>query len=462
MSPAQNDVTGALVGHALEARYEALTPDVVAQTKALLLDYLGVAFGGVAVAESSGPITAGVLELAEGGAGQATVIGRSERLPAHYAALLNATYAHSMDFDDTHRESVIHIGTPMFATLLALGERAKSGGRDLLAAAAAGYDVTAAIGMAHGGAVHAHGFHPTATTGVFGCTAAGARLLGLSAEQTANALGLNVSQSAGSLQFLVNGAWNKRFHVGLSAHHAIVALTMARHGYVGSTEPIEGRDGYLRLYAGDAGLAPRVLRHLSALGERPAVLDTAVKPYPSCRYTHPSIDALTELVRSGHVRTEDVDSVSIEFGPTAYGLVGIDPERKRAPVGVVDGQFSVYFTAAATLLTGGFGWDRYDLLTDPAARAMAERVSVTQVDSLGASMETRVRVGLRSGQTIERTVPYPKGEPENPLTWEELSGKFTEWASGVLGSERARRVADAVASLEDSTDLGKFAALLRP
>ena len=385
------------------------------------------------------------------------MLGRPERLPAHYAALLNATFAHSMDFDDTHRDAVIHIGTPLFATLLALAGEHEVSGRDFLTAAVVGYDVTGKVGKAHGGTVHARGFHPTATTGIFGCSAAGARLLGYSAQQTANAMGLNVSQSAGSTQFLENGSWNKRFHTGLAAHNAVMSLVMARHDYLGATSPIEGSRGYFALYAGSDADASRAL---DGLGSEFEVMNTAVKPYPCCRYSHATIDAVADIVRAESLASPDIDGIDIALGVTGYSMVADPPEAKRVPSNVVEGQFSVYFAAAATAGKGGYAWDAYDRLDDAEVRRLMQRTSVTLDQRFGSGMESIVSLRTADGRVIERTVPFPKGEPENPMTWDEMQAKFTEWSTPVIGASRAAQVIESVASLESLASMSELTANL--
>ncbi len=438
-------VTVALVDYAQSLKYEDIPPEALERTKHLLLDFLGVAYGGLAVAESSAPIIDGVLDLAAGAGGRSVVLGRPERLPAHYAALLNATFAHSMDFDDTHREAVIHIGTPLFATLLALAGERDVSGQDFLAAAVAGYDITGKVGKAHGGGVHARGFHPTATTGVFGCAAAVGRLLGYSDEHLANALGLNVSQSAGSTQFLENGSWNKRFHTGLAAHNAILSLVMARHDYLGATSPLEGSHGYFALYA-DGAADPE--RALDGLGSDFEVMNTAVKPYPCCRYSHAAIDAVSDIVRAEALDAAEIEAIEIAMGETGFGLVADPPEAKRSPANIVEGQFSVYFAAAVAASRGAYAWSDYDRLADAEVRRLMQASSVSLADGIGAGMETAVVVRASGGRRIERSVSFPKGEPENPLSWDEMQEKFTEWSAPAIGEERARQVIEQVSALE--------------
>ena len=457
MTNGAKGLTDSLVDYAQNLKYEDIPPAVLERTKQMLLDFLGVAYGGLLVGESSGPIINGVQDLAAGAAGRSVVLGRSERLPAHYAALLNATFAHSMDFDDTHREAVIHIGTPLFATLLSLIDEHDVSGRDFLTAAVVGYDVTGKVGKAHGGTVHARGFHPTATTGIFGCTAAGGRLLGYSEEQVASALGLNISQSAGSVQFLENGSWNKRFHTGLAAHNAVMSLTMARHGYLGATSPLEGAHGYFALYAGRDVDARRAL---DGLGSDFEVMNTAVKPYPCCRYSHATIDAIADIMQSEALDSEDIERIDIAMGETGYGLVADPSEAKRVPANVVEGQFSVYFAAAATAGRGSYAWSSYDALDDPQMRSLMQRTNVELADSIGAGMETSVVVRASGGRTIERFVPFPKGEPENPMSWEEMQAKFTEWSGPVVGQPRSAEIIEQVSSLDSLSSMRELTANL--
>ena len=305
--------------------------------------------------------------------------------------------------------------------------------------------------------MHARGFHPTATTGIFGCSAAGARLLGYSPQQTANAMGLNVSQSAGSTQFLENGSWNKRFHTGLAAHNAVMSLVMARHDYLGATSPIEGSRGYFALYAGSDADASRAL---DGLGSDFEVMNTAVKPYPCCRYSHATIDAVADIVRAESLTSGDIEGIEIAIGETGFGLVADPADAKRLPSNVVEGQFSIYFAAAATAERGGYAWDAYDRLDAAEVRRLMQRTSVALDERVGAGMESVVAVRTADGRVVERTVAYPKGEPENPMTWDEMQAKFTEWSEPVIGASRAAQVIERVASLESLASMSELTANL--
>src|SRR5690606_40306027 len=153
---------------------------------------------------------------------------------------------HSLDFDDTHADSSLHPSAPVVPAALAASGTGGATGAELLAAIVAGYEVCCRLGNALDPTSHyARGFHPTATAGTFGAAAAAAKLYRLPAERIAAAFGVSGSQAAGSLQFLENGAWNKRFQVGAAAMNGVIAATLAQQDFLGASEPVEGRYGLL-------------------------------------------------------------------------------------------------------------------------------------------------------------------------------------------------------------------------
>ena len=300
MTTATPKVTETLAEHTLAFPGNDIPDNAREAARKLLLDFLAVAVGGRQFADSTATVLAGTHDLLCGAEGNCTVAGEATGYPAHFAALLNGTFAHSMDFDDTHVDSVIHIGSPLFSTLLAIGERERVSGRAFLDAAVLGYDFIAKAGNVHGAAVHKRGFHPTPTTGIFGAVAAGARLLGLSGEQTLNALGIALNQAAGTMAFLEGGAWTKRLQVGLAAHNAIYALTYARQGLSG---PEQG-----------TGRTPRLLR---------AVHRGRLRPQPSPEGTG-------QRIRGHPHRGEALSLVPIQPQPDRRSA---GPSRRRKGAG---------------------------------------------------------------------------------------------------------------------------------
>jgi 2-methylcitrate dehydratase PrpD len=292
---------------------------------------------------------------------------------------------------------------------------------------------------------YARGFHPTATAGTFGAAAAAAKLYGLSAEQIIAAFGVSGSQAAGSLQFLLNGAWNKRYQVGAAAMNGVVAASLAREGFIGSTESVEGKHGLLVGYSDNAHSEKAV----ADLGRVYETMKIGVKPYPSCRYTHAAIDALIAMRREHNLTPENIQRVEIGLHRNGITLTG-DAATKRRPKNVVGGQFSMYFTGALALEQGSFGWDDYARLGDPAIDALADKIDVVQDDRLeiGRSHPFGARVSIVSGEgKLERLIPDPSGEPSLFPDAQTMRQKFLQLARPVLNAG-AERFADAVLSLE--------------
>ena len=225
--------------------FASLDSDVVERTRMLLLDQVGISIRGRNDAGLSASMAAALRQLGLG-SGNASVIGDGAAYSPPAAALFNGNLGHSLDFDDTHASGSIHPSAPIVPAALAAAEMVGANGRTVVAAVVAGYEVQIRLSLALGPSDHyRQGFHPTPTCGVFGAAAAAGRVLGLDASQVEDAFGLCGSLAAGSMQFLVDGAWNKPFHTGYAAMNGLVAACMAREGFRGAREAIEGRAGFL-------------------------------------------------------------------------------------------------------------------------------------------------------------------------------------------------------------------------
>jgi 2-methylcitrate dehydratase PrpD len=439
----------------------SLPEPVLRRAAALTLDLVGNMVRARHDAESTPALIAAVRALGLCG-GDATVFGDPTRYTPAGAALLNGALGHSLDFDDTHAAGSLHPGAPVIPAALAAAELTGATGADTLAAIVAGYEVTCRLALAlPAGEHYDRGYHPTATCGAFGAAAAAGRVFGLDAAAIADALGIALSQAAGSLQFLANGAWTKRFQVGWSAMAGLAAAMLAREGFRGAAEAIEGRHGFLRAYA-PSPTPERVLEQLGTVFE---TMHTAVKPYPSCRYGHAAIDAAIAL-RAEHGLTADgIESVTVGLPAKGMLLIGAPHEQKIEPKNVVDGQFSGPFVVAAALATGAMGWDSYRLLDDPAVRALARRIRCVQDPEIEAefpaNMSGKVTVKTTAGE-VSRKVVVPKGEPDNFLTDQELAAKFHGLVDRVMGQERAAALAEAVLGLATARDVAGLMRLASP
>ena len=453
-------ITKTLAAYAAGIRLADLPPEVATRARFLLLDLVGNIVRARHDAESTPALLSAARALGLAG-GACFVFGDAARYTPPGAALVNGVLAHSLDFDDTHAAGTLHPGAPVIPAAIAAGEMAGASGADVLAAIVAGYEVTCRVAVAlPAGDHYARGYHPTATCGVFGAAAAAARVFGLDAGGVESALGIALSQSAGSLQFLVNGAWTKRFQVGWAAMAGLTAATLAREGFKGAADALDGRHGFLSTYAPN----PNPPRAVQGLGAEFELMATAVKPYPSCRYGHAGIDAVLAL-RAEH-RFDPAAVERITYGTSAAGmlLVGAPAAKKADPQNVVDGQFSGPFVLSTALATGRMDWDSYGLLHDPAIRSLLPRVVCEPDPEIEAEFPTNMsgKVTIQAnGQIYARTVVVPKGEPGNFLTEAELRAKFDGLTVGVLGGNAAAALADSVLRVDRAGDLTSLAAAMR-
>lgn len=426
-------ITHQLAEFSVQTRTGAIPDEVMDRALALMTDLAGSAIRAAQDSESSPAILTTLERLGMTGEGPCTVFGLSRRFGAASAALLNGAFGHSLDFDDTHADSSLHPSAPVVPAALAAAELTDASGPELLAAIVIGFEVCCRIGMALDPTAHyGRGFHPTATAGTFGAAAAAGRLLGLDQTAMVAAFGVAASQASGSLQFLENGAWNKRYQVGEAAMKGLIAATLAEEGFHGATDALEGKHGFLKAYSDGAVID----RAVAGLGQVWETMRIGVKPYPACRYTHAAVDGLLELRKSQGLTAENVTGIRVGLHRNGIALVGAPQEAKRKARTVVEGQFSMPYAASVALLRGQFGWDDYDLLGDPRAEALAARVDVWNDPSLeglrhpfGATLEVEAQ-----GKTHKLRIADPSGEPETFPDAETLGDKFTTLTGPVSNS----------------------------
>ncbi len=440
---------------------DKLPRDVVDRARFLVLDLVGNIVRARHDAESTASFLGAARAMGMAG-GNFGVFGDNARYTPLGAAFLNGALAHSLDFDDTHAAGSLHPGAPVIPAAIAAGEMVGASGAEVLAAIIAGYEITCRIALAlPAGDHYSRGFHPTATCGAFGAAAAAGRVFGFDADQIAGALGTVLSQTAGSLEFLVNGAWTKRFQVGWAASNGLMAASLVREGFKGAAQAFEGPHGFLQAYAPNP-VPERAVQDLGVVFE---LMHTAVKPYPSCRYGHAAVDAALMLRAANDLKPSEIDSVLLGLPKAGMLLIGQPAEKKSNPENVVDGQFSGPFVVASALTTGSMGWDSYKLLQDMDIRALLPKIR-SEFDpeieaEYPANMSGKVTIHARGRDFVQKVV-IPKGEPDNFLTEGELRAKFRGLADAVLGEERAAQLADAVLAIDRANEMASLIRLSTP
>ena len=439
-----------------ELRYEDLPHDVIKRTKLLILDTVGIIIRARHDAESTSSLVSAIERL-EMSNGSCQVFSDNKSYSPSAAALLNGTLAHSLDFDDTHAEASLHSSAPILAAALAAAEMNKSSGQQLITACVVGYEIQIRLGLAGGSSAHyKKGFHPSATCGIFGATAAAGYLMGLNKDQYISAFGIALSQSAGSMQFLTDGAWTKRSHVGQAAQNGLSCAIMAAEGFKGPSKAFEGKWGYLHSYASGGDME----KAIDGLGKKFETLNLGVKPYPSCRYSHAAIDGIIELKNELGFSTAELDDIDIGLSETALNIIGYPLSDKQNPKSVVDGQFSMPFCAAVTVKSGGLKWDDYkNHLNDSDTLSLCNKIKVSPdkdaEECCPEYMSAKVKVVVK-GKKYEKFVKIPKGEPENFMEDSEFISKFRSLTEPYLSNEKIDQLTGSMLKLDQSNSINSI------
>jgi 2-methylcitrate dehydratase PrpD len=455
-------VTEALSRFAADLTFDAIPREVTDRTALLFLDLAGIIVRSQEL-DSTQAMKAALRALGQAD-GAAHVLGSAETWTPQAAALINGAAAHTLDFDDTHAAAQLHPGAPVIPAALAAAEMAGATTRELLAGIVAGYEVMTRVSYGLVPLSHSdRGFHLTGTTGVFGAVAAAGNILNLTPEQMAHAFGTALSQTAGSGQFLANGAWTKRFHVGNAAAGGLMAAVLAQHHYTGAAQAFEGDAGFFHLYSPQ----PRPEQAMQGLGERWETLAVAVKPYPCCRAIHAPLDAVLELHKRHEIRIEDIESVRVGMPRKCVDITGAPQDRKRTPANVVDCQFSAHLCIAIALKHGHMGWDDYPgALVDADIRSLMQRIDV-HVDAAceaeyPRTFPGRIELTMKDGSVWREFVKTPSGEPDTMLTIEQLRGKFSLLVSDALGTQGEAALFEAITRMHHDAPVAELIRLATP
>jgi 2-methylcitrate dehydratase PrpD len=355
---------------------------------------------------------------------------------------------HILEVDDLHRASTTHPACAVVPAAVALARETGAGGHAFLDAVLRGFEAVARVGMAVGRG-HYKVWHNTATCGPYGSAIAAAGLLSLDRAQTVHALGNAGTQSAGLWQFLATGAMSKHLHAGRAAEAGVVAAELARAGFTGPPAILEGPQGFFAGACPDPD-PPAVLRDPDAPWQ---VHATSIKPWPSCRHTHPAVDAALEL-------SVKVDAAQVDRIHVATYAAAIDVCDRPRPQTPYEAKFSLQHCAAVALLEGKVGFASFEAPARRAAAELAGRVAVRADDRYSRAYPgawgAEVVVTLEDGKRIAAARANCKGDPEAALGREEMIAK----ARGLLafgGAPRPDGLIAAILALADDGPLPDLA-----
>ncbi|HWT11139.1 MAG TPA: MmgE/PrpD family protein, partial [Allosphingosinicella sp.] len=399
--------------------------------------------------------------------GPATAIGTGARLAAPWAALVNGTAAHALDFDDNFDPAKAHASAVLAPALLSLAEQEGASGRACLDAYIAGLQILGRVGQGVNPVHRNRGWHATATVGAIGAAAACARLLGLDADRAAHAVSIATSMAAGSMaQF---GTMTKPVHAGLAAKSGVLAAGLARAGIGAGLGTLDGPTGINRLMVGpDYEQLRDSLTHVEhgqnlrfeteRVGEPLLILSSGfrVKRFPNCGSAHRAMDGLLELRDRHGFGAGDVEAIRVH-APVSH----LNNLMYTAPEDALQARFSLEYGLAVALLYGNCTLADFtdEAALRPRVRALYPLIHRHPVARAEGEFPTRVEVELADGRRFETAVPMPTGSLAAPFTLDQYWAKLEGCAAGLLAPAD---LAALRAALADLPHLPAIAPLMAP
>lgn len=439
--------------------FEAIPKEVVEQIKIHLLDTVGIS-----LVSSTMNFAETVFKTADelGKGEESTVIGFGKKLPMVSAALINGTLAHGLDYDDTHIGAIVHVSAPIVATGIAAGEARNVSGKDLIEALAAGMEISTRLGIVADGGFNDRGMHQTGICTPFGASLTAGKLLRLSREELENGLGVCGTMASGIIQ--IEGSWLKRINPGWAAHSGIISALLGHHGFIGPREVFEGTHGIFKSHLGAEKEFNWSLL-TGDLGSRWETLNIAIKPYPSCHYTHAFIDCAKYLLETYDIRPQEIESIECKTTERIVPVVFEPKEEKVRPTNPYGAQFSTQYLVAAMLCKGYVNLDTiyFEPLDDPEVLSLAKKIEwVPDPESdYPVNFPGELKIVLRDGREFSRRERFNRGGPRNPMSKDEVVDKFMDNANRVIEKSQAREILESVDDLEGLEDISKLVALCK-
>lgn len=396
---------------------QPIPDEVMARTQRSLLDYLAVTCAGVAFQNQK---LEKYFSFAEPEEGKYKAIGTGKNLVLKEAVFINGLNAHALDFDDGTNSGIIHLGSPIFSLLLPLAQRYDKTIDEVLRAAVIGYEASYTMAVSIQPKHKALGYHATGTCGMLGATLAAAYMLGFSDEERYQAFATACVAASGMLKVLDDGSELKPYNVAKTALLSLTSLQLAKSGFKGHTDPLGGYRGFLKMMSGDENTEIKSC----LLNGTYAIMKSYTKPYASCRYTHPPVEAAIHLKKQYGITPEQVEHIKVE----TYDLA-VSGHDHTDIKGAYSAKMSTPYSTAVALAFGKAGLQEFEkgVLEDEAIQQLTGKVEVVADKGLSELFPDKqsaiLTITTPKGEYSER-VDFPKGEPENPLTDQEVYDRY--------------------------------------
>lgn len=416
-------------------RIQSLSEEDSQQIRKLLIDFFASAYAGFKQ-NSEFNANVGRVIFAQGGTEESTVLFSSQKVPARTAAFLNSLYGHGAELDDGNRKAMGHVGVHVIPAVLALSEAENKTQDEIMLAIAVGYEAYIRISSSVQPGMVNRSFHSTGMAGGIACASACSKLLGLSAEEMESAMSLASTMSSGLLTYSESRQMMKPLNPAKAAETGVFAARLAQSGVKGPLNFLEGPHGWFRAVtdAANEELITKKYDHL-------LIHECYFKLYPSCRHTHCGIEAAIHI--HGKIDPSKIQKVNVHIYPNAIQLAG----QIKYPADADETKFSIHYTLAIALLYGEYGVDYMNPpKMPPQVREMIEKIELIpdmDMENRDKGIRgTRINVELADGSIVNDTVLIPKGDPEKPLTFDDLVAKFKICSKNLLSDGKVGQVID--------------------
>ena len=442
--------TRRLAQYVADTSFKDLPSQVVEASKIYILDNLASGFVGSTTLWAESVAT---LAHESSPAGPCSMIGRSGTTSPSYAALVNGTMIGGFETDHAFSRGSSHPSSGVFPACMAIAERDRLTGQELITSMVLGYEVACRVGAAATRAVEdVAGFHGPGTNASFGSAAGVGKALNLDQGELTNALGIAGSHAGGLLEFINEGSMTKRIHAARGGQMGLESALLAKGGFTGPSTVLEGDRGFLKVYSPSP--QPELL--VDGLGEDYLMQEMTLKQYACHMSFHPVIAAICRFKAEGTAYIFRLDGVKV----VTRGSM-IDRHGQRAPTSILGAQYSLPFSVALALIHDVGNPRTYceETLGDSRVRELALNIELEAHEERPGEMMTQLLINV-SGQMYTPEVKVWKGSLADPYTFDEMAEKFENYASPYLTYDRVQEIVESVRNLDQMEDVAVLGGML--
>ncbi len=448
------ELTRQLATFAANTNYAQLPGAVVEKTKIVIMDTLGCAIAGYTIARDE---LAPLIRLAksQGGAGRSMIFCDGHMTTVSQAAFANGGIIHTIDFDDTSATCFGHFGATLLPVVAALGQERSASGAQAIAAFAMGYDIATRVGRTVWPSHYDH-WHPTATLGTIGAAVAAGKLLDFDAGKMDRAISLAADEAAGLRCCIDHGDFSKLLHPALAAMKGVMIALLVDSGAAAPQGLLEYKSGFCYTFSEK----PDHEAGVKDLGERFEIMNDIIKAYPTINCAQSPIQGMLELANQHDIAVADIEHIHLtrmfRYSSKEQGI-------NYAPESVLAARLSIPFCLSLAAHRRAVTLTEFtpDNLRDPSINALMHKVSITMDEELnrkypGGTAAMTLNIHMKNGRVLEQFVRYPKGNPNNPMSLQNVRQKFSRLAACTLDDGQIARLDNLLGRLETLDDIGQL------